>query len=155
MTYTKVTAFGAVGSGREGEVCDMEKQIFFWVIYTLTQHQQALLFEYTVWYSKFLANSPEVNDQSSDDLNGHRIPLYWSLSHFFFSLFLKVYFLVNEFEVNFCLLVYWRMGFPGLWHYAGMILQCGFIPWLLCLFSVLRAKWPRCVYFLGLFCFPV
>lgn len=29
VTYTKVTAFCAVGSGREGEVCDVGKQIVF------------------------------------------------------------------------------------------------------------------------------
>lgn len=44
------------------------------------------MFEFTV-YSKLIVGSPKVNDQSSDDLNGHQILLYWPLGGFF--LFLK------------------------------------------------------------------
>lgn len=59
MTYTKVIAFCAVGSGREGKACDVEKHFFFVSnIYPNTASAGA---ECTV-YSKLLVDSPEVND---------------------------------------------------------------------------------------------
>lgn len=79
------------------------------------------MFEFTV-YSKLIVGSPKVNDQSSDDLNGHQILLYWPLGGFF--LFLKSKSFSYEVWSELLSACVWKSLFPVLWNYPGIILQC-------------------------------
>lgn len=138
MTYTKLTAFCAVWSEREGEVCDLKKQFFFLsnlypntgsagdcvCVHSVIQQARSRFTQ-----SKWSVFSLPEWTSAPPLLASGRLFCFW-----------KVNLLVKKFGVNFHLLVYGRVGFLSCGITQESFCNATLFPEFCHLFLVLKFK---------------